>query len=154
MIKPQFFITSSVIIFILERVLQPLFSFPIFIFPVFIVLFGLLSAGDILTYLPHVTIAALCFDFFSGLPFGWMTIAMLAIFLTIYLARNFLNITSGSLIFTVILYLVFITEYFFLLSIRVSPRFVISQAPLILAEAIILLIPVKLLLQKFLSSKP
>jgi hypothetical protein len=143
-----------VIIFILERVLQPLFSFPVFIFPVFVVLLGLLSVGDILAYLPHVAIAALCFDFFSGLPFGWMTIAMLAIFLTIYLARNFLNITSGSLIFTVILYLVFITEYFFLLSIRVSPRFVISQAPLILAEAIILLIPVKLLLQKFLSSKP
>jgi len=154
MTRTNFFIISSVIIFILERVLQPLFSFPVFIFPVFVVLLGLLSVGDILAYLPHVAIAALCFDFFSGLPFGWMTIAMLAIFLTIYLARNFLNITSGSLIFTVILYLVFITEYFFLLSIRVSPRFVISQAPLILAEAIILLIPVKLLLQKFLSSKP
>ena len=154
MTRTHFFIISSVIIFILERVLQPLFSFPVFIFPVFIVLFGLLSAGDILVYLPHVAIAALCFDFFSGLPFGWMTIAILAVFLTIYLARSFLNISSGLLIFTVVLYLVFITEYFFLLSIRISPRFLISQIAFISVEAIILLIPVKFLLQKFLNPKP
>ncbi len=154
MTRTKFFIISSAIIFILERIFQPLFSFPIFIFPVFIVLFALLSAGDILAYLPHVAIATLFFDFFSGLPFGWMTIAMLAVFLTIYLARNFLNIHGGSLIFTAVLYLVFIFEYFFLLSIRFSPRFVISQTPLILAESVILLIPMKFLLQKFLNPKP
>ncbi len=154
MTQTKFFIISSAVIFILERVFQPLFSFPVFIFPFFIILFGLLSAGDILSYLPHVAIAALCFDFFPGLPFGWFTIAMLAVFLTIYLARNFLNINSGSLVFTAVLYLVFIFEYFFLLSIRFSPRFVVSQAPLILTEAVILLIPTKFLLQKFLNPKP
>ena len=152
MTRTQFFIISSTIIFVLERVSQPLFSFPIFIFPVFIVLFGLLSAGDILAYLPHVAIAALCFDFFSGLPFGWVTIATLAVFLTIYLARSFLNISSGSLIFTTVLYLVFIAEYFFLLSIRVSPRSVISQAPLILLEAVLLLIPMRFFFGKLLTT--
>ena len=153
MTQTKFFIISSAIIFALERVLQPLFSLPIFIFPIFIVLFGLLSAGDILAYLPHVAIATLCFDFFSGLPFGWMTIAMLAVFLTIYLARNFLNIRGGSLIFTTVLYMVFIAEYFFLFSIRVSPRFVISQITVISAEAIILLIPARFLLKIFLNPK-
>lgn len=153
MTRTRFFIISSAIVFILERVLQPLFSFPIFLFPVFIILFGLLSAGDILAYLPHVAIAALFFDFFSGLPFGWFTIAMLAVFLTIYLARSFLNISGGSFIFTTVLYLVFIAEYFFLLSIRVSPRFVISQITIISVEAVILLIPAKFLFQKFLNPK-
>ncbi len=148
MTRPQFFIISSAVIFILERVFQPLFSFPVFIFPVFIVLFGLLSAGDILTYLPQVAIAALCFDFFSGLPFGWFTIAIFAVFLTIYLARSFLNIRSGPLIFTAALYLFFIFEYFFLLSFRTSPHLVISQAPLILAESAILLILMKPLFRK------
>ena len=148
MTQTKFFIISSAIIFALERVLQPLFSLPIFIFPIFIVLFGLLSAGDILAYLPHVAIATLCFDFFSGLPFGWMTIAMLAVFLTIYLARSFLNIRSGPLIFTAALYLFFIFEYFFLLSFRTSPHLVISQAPLILAESAILLILMKPLFRK------
>lgn len=152
MTRTKFFIISSAIIFILERVLQPLFSFPIFIFPIFIILFGLLNAGDILAYLPHVAIAALFFDFFSGIPFGWLTIVMLAVFLTIYLARNFLNISSGSLVFTAVLYLVFVFEYFFLLSIR-TPRLVISQIAIILAEAMILLIPVKFLIQKFLTPK-
>ena len=154
MARTKFFIIFSAVIFILERILQPLISFPIFIFPVFIVLLGLLSAGDILAYLPHVAIAALCFDFFSGLPFGWFAIAMLAVFLTIYLARSFLNISNGSLIFIAVLYLVFIAEYFFLLSLKNSPRMVISQAPLILTEVVILLIPTKLLLQKFLNPKP
>lgn len=153
MTRTKFFIISSAIIFVLERIFQPLFSFPVFIFPVFVVLLGLLSVGDILAYLPHVAIAVLCFDFFSGLPFGWFTIAMLAVFLTIYLARSFLNINNGSLIFTAVLYLVFIFEYFFLLSVRVSPRFVISQIVVIAAEAIILLVPVKFLLQKFLNPK-
>ncbi len=153
MTQTKFFIISSAIIFVLERVLQPLFSFPIFIFPVFIVLFGLLNAGDILAYLPHVAIAALFFDFFSGLPFGWFTIAILAVFLTIYLARSFLNIGRGSFIFTAVLYLVFIAEYFFLLSIRISPRFVISQAPLIFIEAVTLFIFMRVMFIKA-SSRP
>mgnify|MGYP001574645566 CR=1 FL=1 len=148
MTRTKFFIISSAVIFVLERVLSIVVPWPIFIFPVFVVLFGLLSTGDILAYLPYVAVAAIFFDFFSGLPFGWFTIAMLAVFLTIYLARNFLNISGGSLIFTAILCLIFIFEYFFLLSIRVSPRFVISQAAVIAAEAIILLIPMRFLFRK------
>ncbi|MEK7153989.1 MAG: hypothetical protein AAB792_00330, partial [Patescibacteria group bacterium] len=144
----KFFIISSAVIFVLERVLSIVVPWPIFIFPVFVVLFGLLSTGDILAYLPYVAVAAIFFDFFSGLPFGWFTIAMLAVFLTIYLAHHFLNIGSGSFVFTALLYLVFITEYFLLLSIRSSPRFVISQAAVIAAEAIILLIPMRFLFGK------
>ncbi len=151
MTQTKFFIISSAIIFILEQVFQPLFSFPIFIFPVFIILFAL-SAHDILNYLPHIAVAALFFDFFSGLPFGWFTIAMLAVFLTIYLARIFLNISGGRLIFAAVLYLVFVAEYFFLLSLRTPPRLVISQAPLILTEAIILLIPMKFFFRKLLTT--
>jgi hypothetical protein len=154
MTQTKFFIIFSAVIFVLERIFQPLFSFPIFIFPLFVIFFGLSAAGDMVKYLPCVAIAALFFDFFSGLPFGWMTIAILIVFLTMYLARIFLDITGRPLIFTTAFYLVFVFEYFFLLSIRISPRFVISQTLFILAESIILLVLLKFLFRKLLLKAP
>jgi hypothetical protein len=139
MTQTKFFIIFSVIIFVLERIFQPLFSFPVFIFPLFAIFFGLSAAGDILIYLPYLAIVALFFDFFSGLPFGWMTIAVLAVFLTIYLARNFLDIAGKPLLFISAIYLVFVFEYFFLLSIESSLHFVVSQSWFILIESLILM---------------
>ena len=151
MTRTKFFIISSVIIFVLERVLSAVVPWPVFIFPVFTILFGLSIAGDILAYLPHIAIAALFFDFFSGLPFGWFTIAILVVFLTIYLARNFLSVGGESLIFALVFSLIFIFEHFFLLSIKTSPRLVISQAPLILFESVILLIFMRVIFRKVIN---
>ena len=140
MTQTKFFIIFSVIIFVLERVFQPLFSFPVFIFPLFVIFFGLSAAGDILIYLPYLAIVALFFDFFSGLPFGWMIIAILIVFLTIHLARKFLDITNRSLIYTATFYLIFVFEYFFLLSIKTSPHFLVSQSWFIMIESLILMV--------------
>jgi hypothetical protein len=59
-----------------------------------------------------------------------------------------LSIGGRSLIFTLALSLVFVFEYFFLLSVKISPRAVLSQAPVILLEAVLLLIPMKFLFGK------
>ena len=147
MTRTKFFILSSIIIFALERVLSTMTPWPIFIFPVFVILFGLISDDDITNDLPYVMIAAVFFDFFSGFAFGTLIIAILTVFLTIYLTRLFLNIGGRSLVSTIILSLIFIFEYLFLLSFEM-PKIFLSQALAILAESIILIIPIKFLLQR------
>lgn len=152
MTRPKFFIISSAIIFILERILQPLFSFPIFIFPVFVILFVLTSKKDT-DELPYIIIASFIFDFFSGFTFGWLTVAILVVFITIYLVKAFFNIDGKSPVLSLVISLIFIFEYFLLLSIKTSPRLLIFQAPLIFSESVILLIPMRFLLQRFLKPK-
>lgn len=142
MTQTKFFI-SSAIIFVLERTLSVVAPWPIFIFPVFVVLFGLSSAGGILAYLPQVAVVALFFDFFSGLTFGFMTIAILAVFLTIYLAKTFFNVDGKSPIILFAVSLVFLVEYFLILSIKISPRALVPQAPIILVETVVLFILMK-----------
>jgi hypothetical protein len=112
------------------------------------------AAGDILIYLPYLAIVALFFDPFSGLPFGWMTIAILAVFLTIYLARNFLDIAGKPLLFISAIYLVFVFEYFFLLSIKTLPHFVVLQSWFIIAESVILMTLFRFLFRKLIVRKP
>jgi hypothetical protein len=147
MTRTKFFIISSAIIFVLERALSIIAPWPIFIFPIFVILFVLTSKSDT-DGLPYIIIISFIFDFFSGLPFGLLTVAILAVFLTIYLAKAFLSISGRPMIFTLALSLVFVFEYFFLLSVKISPRAVLSQAPVILLEAVLLLIPMKFLFGK------
>jgi hypothetical protein len=154
MSQTKFFIISSAAIFVLERALSVISPWPVFIFPVFVVLFGLSVAGDILAYLPHVAVAALFFDFFSGFPFGWFTLAILAVFISIYLAKTFFNINGKPPIFSLVVSLIFVFEYFLLLSIKTSLGALVSQAPLILTESAILLFLMRFLFQKFLNPKP
>ena len=152
MTRPQFFLISSAIIFLLERILPALTSWPVFIFPVFVILFMLTSKGGA-SELPYIIIASFIFDFFSGLSFGLLTIAILIVFLTIHLTKIFLNIKDRSPIFILILSLVFVFEYFFLLSVKISPRLVISQAPVILLETVVLLIFMGVMFRKA-NSRP
>ncbi len=153
MTRPKFFIISSAIIFVLERVLSVMTPWPSFVFPIFVILFALLYPENTSADLFYIVPSVLFFDFFSGFTFGLLTIAILAVFLTIYLVRNFLSISGRSLVFTVVLSLVLVFEYFLLLSIKM-PRMLVSQIPVILAEAIVVLIPMKFILRKFLNPKP
>ena len=139
MTRLQFFIITSVVIFVLERVLPALFPSPIFIFPVFAILFLLTSKHDA-DELVYVIIAALFFDFFSGYRFGFMTLAILAVALAMYFFKTRFNSSSQSPFSLASYSLIFIFIFFAILSIQSDPRLIITQGPAIITETLILFV--------------
>ena len=137
MTRPQFFILGSVVIFLLERALPTLTSWPIFIFPIFVILFLLVSKNDA-DELVYVAIAVLIFDFFSGYTFGFLALAILAVALAIFFFKTRFNVNSQSFFSLAIYTFIFAFVYLALLSIRSNPRLIITQIPTIVTETTIL----------------
>lgn len=147
MSRPQFFLISSAIIFLLERILPTLTSWPVFIFPVFIILFILTSKSDT-DELVYVPAASLFFDFFSGYRFGFFTLAVLTVVLAIFLFKTRFNVSRQSLFSLVIYTFIFTFAYFAIISIMSSPRFLIDQAYTIMVEVIVVFIMFNLVFHK------
>jgi hypothetical protein len=115
---------------------QPIFRLSFFIFPVFIVLFMLVrSAGS---DLPYVVGASLIFDFFSGFSFGWVTISILAVYFSIHLAKNFISVSGSSFVLLVLMSLLFVIEYFLILSVKVPRAALLTGFPFLILETIII----------------
>lgn len=109
-------------------------SWPVFIFPVFVILFMLTSKNDT-GELPYVAVASLIFDFFSGYRFGFFTFAILAVVLAIFLFKTRFNVDPRSLFSLAVYTLLFIFAYFATLLIKSDLRLMISQAPVIIIQA-------------------
>lgn len=124
-------------IFLLERVLPTLTSWPLFIFPVFVIFFMLTSKSDAHDLL-HIAAAALIFDFFSGYRFGFMTFAILAVTLAIVLFKTRFNVNPRFLFFLEIYAIIFIFTYFIILSIRSESSILLSQVLIIILETIVI----------------
>ncbi|MEK7151249.1 MAG: hypothetical protein AAB784_00850 [Patescibacteria group bacterium] len=139
MSRLQFFAVILTVIFVIERILSMLISWPIFIFPIFIILFLLTSKNDT-DELSYVVGATLFFDFFSGFTFGLLTIATFAVSLIIHFLKNRLNINRQSVVSLLIFSLIFIFIYFAILSIALNSRLIINQFLTILIETIIMLL--------------
>lgn len=137
MSRPQFFIIASVVIFVVERVLPMLVFWPVFIFPVFAILFMLTSRNDFHDLL-YVIAASIFFDFFSGLTLGFMTLAILVVCLSIFLAKKFISIDGHSAISTFAFGLIFTAEYILLFSFGSSIGAILQNWLFILIETTIL----------------
>ncbi len=136
--KNYFFIISAVIIFVLEW-FQPLVHYPFFLFPVFVVPFLLLSRDNVSDLLP-VVLASLFFDFFSGFRFGFSTLVILGIFLSIHLIKNFIDIDPRAPVIIFLLACVFVVEYILLFSILSPLTLGFSNLSVIFVETGILFI--------------
>ena len=147
MSRLQFFIIGSAVIFLLERVLPVLASWPLFIFPVFIILFMLTSKSDA-DELVYVFAASFIFDFFSGYRFSFFTFTIFAVVLAIFLFKTRFNVSRQSLFSLAIYTFIFTFAYFAIISIKSSPRFLIAQAYTIMAEVIVVFIMFNLAFRK------
>ncbi len=103
------FIIWVITIFLIERVLQTL-GLPVTLFPIFVIWLAL--RGEDLLPISWVIISSLFFDLFSGFPFGFATLAILLVWLTIYLVGKRLNLYSSSIISRVLFTTIFVIEYF------------------------------------------
>lgn len=147
MSRPQFFIIGSAVIFLLERALPALTSWPLLLFPVFAILFLLTSKNDAGEFV-YVIITALIFDFFSGYIFGIFTFAVLAMALGIFLFKTRISVNHNSFFLTFIYSLIFIFMFLALLSIQSSPRILFSTAFIVLIQAAVIVAPFTMLLRK------
>ncbi len=137
MSRPQFFIIVSAMIFLLERVLPTLVSWPIFIFPVFAILFLLTSKNDVNEFV-YVVIAAFIFDPFSGYSFGTVTVVTFVIIAAIFWFKASFNVNAQSFLSLAAYTLIFVFLYFALLSIKSDPKLIITQAHVIVIETLVL----------------
>lgn len=142
MSRVQFFVIGSAVIFVLERALPALISWPLFLFPVFAVLFLLTSKSDAAD-LPYVAAASIFFDFFSGRQFGFFTLTLMTICLSIYLFKGRIN-TNAESFFSLFFYsLIFVFGFLLLLSFQLSFQpwpFIISWPPILTETTAISLI--------------
>jgi hypothetical protein len=142
-----FFYLFAGLLFVIERALQIFFNFPSFIFPVFAVLF-ILHSREELQDLTGIVVMSLLFDLFSGFSFGIYTFAIFAVCITIYFLKTRLNINARTFSSSVTLAVIFIFEFFLILSVVSSPRVLIDWAGWIIAETIVLVILLDLVLRK------
>ena len=137
-------------IFALERALPAMTSWPVFIFPVFVILFMLtrpphsyMSVGaskNNAADLSYITIASLFFDFFSSFRFGFFTLTILAVSVSIYLFKIRFSVGSTSFFSTLIYSLIFVFEFFVLLSTKSNLQLVVTQIPIIIVETMTILL--------------
>jgi len=137
--RSQFFIITSAIVFLLERILPALVPWPIFIFPVFVIFFLLTSKNDI-REISYIAVAAIVFDFFSGYHFGFMTLVTLSVTLVIFFFKTRFNSSSQSPFSLALYLLIFIFVFFAILSIKSNPRLILTQAPIVITETLILFV--------------
>lgn len=122
------FISSAVVIFISEWILAFLIPWPIFLFPVFAVIL-LLKSGDLSQTAGRLVLAGLVFDFFSGYEFGRLTLVLLALTFSIFLAKKVLAINPSSFLSLLIFSVLFGAEYLILFSFKLSVREFWFQLP-------------------------
>lgn len=135
MSKPTFFIIAIPVIFFLEH-LHPLVRRPLFVFPVFIILFILISrrsSGN----LGYVVASSLIFDIFSGFAFGWLTGAVLAVYLTALAIKKFIAISLDSWLKLIILTILLTGEYVLLMLIKSDIRVLADNAVSIIGQTAI-----------------
>lgn len=106
MSRLQFFITSSAVIFLLERILPSLISVQIFFFPVFVILF-ILTSRDEARELSYIVIPSIFFDVFAGFYFGLFTGSILILYLLICLFKKMIKVEADAY------FLIFIYSVFF-----------------------------------------
>jgi len=136
MSRAQFFVIGSAVIFVVERVLPALTSWPVFIFPVFVILFMLTSKNDARD-LTLVASSSIVFDLFSGSSFGSFTLIMLAVCLMIYLFKNWIKVEPDSFFTLAIYTAVFTFSYFAILSVKIGSWLIPQTASVIVVETLI-----------------
>jgi len=142
------FFLFVVALFVIERVFQAVFNFPIFVFPVFVILLILHSQKEERDIV-GIILVSLIFDFFSGFNFGIYTLAIFLVCVTIYFLKTRMNINARTFISSAVLAIIFVIEFFLILSVASSPRVLISQAVWLILETAIWTIVLELILKKF-----
>ncbi|MBI2063568.1 MAG: hypothetical protein HYT65_01065 [Candidatus Yanofskybacteria bacterium] len=139
MSRIHFFIIGAAVIFVLERVLPVLTSWPLFIFTFFVILFMLSSENEVRD-LSYITVTAVFFDIFSGFHLGFFIISLLAICLLIHLFKNRVKVEAESFFLMFIYSLIFILGFITLMSVWSSSVPSISRWPIIISESVIIFI--------------
>lgn len=133
------FINSTVVIFISEWILAFLIPWPIFLFPVFAVTL-LLKSRNLNQTTGRLVFAGLAFDFFSGYEFGRLTLALLVLIFSIFLAKKVLAINPSSFLSLLIFSVLFGAEYLILFSFKVSVGELWFQLPFWFLQCLIILL--------------
>ena len=132
------FLTSAAVIFVLERLLPFIITWPIFLFPVFAVIL-LLKSRDLNQTAGRLALTGLVFDFFSGYEFGRLTLVLLVLIFSIFLAKKVLVINPSSFLSLLIFSVLFGAEYLILLSFKFSAGELWFQLPFWFLQCLIVL---------------
>jgi len=139
MSRTRFFIIGTAVIFVLERVLPALTSWPLFIFSFFVILFMLAGENEARD-LFYVAVAAIFFDIFSGFNLGLFIISILIICLLTHLFKNWIKIEADSFFPMFVYSFIFILGFITLMSAWLLSVPPISRWPIIISESIIVFI--------------
>lgn len=133
------FLILSLLLFLLELALPPLLAIGWLIFPVFAV-FYLLKSPDLARDSPGVLGAGLVFDAFSGLRFGWYSLLLGAVVVSVFLTQRWLAINRQSFWSVAFYTLLFLVEFTLLTAVALGGHYRLAQLPVILSEDILILI--------------
>lgn len=124
----QFLIAVSSI-FLAERLL------PFSIYP-FFTIFVLLRSSVFKQDFTRIMLVSPVFDLFSGFNFGFFSLVILFLALSIKLVGKLLTFTSQSGFITYLTWLIFTVETILLFMIKISPPFLLNRWPVILSQAL------------------
>lgn len=130
------FIAVVGIIFFLERILPFFIPFSAAIFPAFFIVF-LFFSKNIWHDLIMILIVAVLFDLFSGFTFGYFTMALALVGITMYFIKKRLMMLSESYLFGLIFVLIFIIEFLAIHLIKLSLSHILERLLINLAEGAI-----------------
>ncbi len=136
MTRGYHFVIIVGLIFLFDR-LSPIMAIHfIYLFPIFTVMI-LLGSPKYIQDFQRLAIAGFIFDPFSGFTFGFFSLIIFTMGLTIYLARKQLSVDQNSLFPSIIFFLIFMTEFHFLLAIKLPLNYLVTVLPETLGYSII-----------------
>lgn len=136
MIRWYYFLVIVLVIFLAERLLPATGLVSISLFPLFAIIL-LLRSQNYVTDFWRVVISGLIFDGFSGFGFGFLTLIIFLLGLTIYLARNELAISQRSWFSSLTFFILFVIEYQALFLLKSPRHYLIASLPAALAYSLI-----------------
>lgn len=143
-----YFILVIGIIFSLERLLPFIFFRPVLVFPVFVILY-LLTSVNFSRDLTRVVATSLLFDVFSGYPFGYFTLAIIILGLSIYFVKKqFIIMRGWSYVWGIFFFFLFIIEFLAFSMFRVPYSYFLKQLPIILIENLAIYLAMLLIFKK------
>lgn len=127
------YILICAIIFFFERILPFFIPFSTSIFPVFAIYLLIISQNygqDLI----RLIVASVFFDVFSGLPFGYFTLALIIVSWLIYLAKRQLKIGRNSFISSAFFLIIFSVSYLAMFASQIPILSIVSKLPAIVGQ--------------------
>ncbi len=133
------FLIFVLIVFVAERLLGPNIPMASLVFPIFIIVFAMMSGNNVVSDLSYILIATVFFDLLSGFQFGVLSLVISVVFVSIYFAKELLNIDRRSPALIFFLSFIFVAEYILLFSMFTPIKISISSAGSIVIQTAVIL---------------